>query len=160
MRKVKKKEYFTFMFLPGPDSRIRTVSISKGVIQSILLSFLAILIISLYMIYEYNDMKDKIYEMNAIKKELQGSTERHRMDDILSYWSAVPEVVNFKPVLIFMGCTVLSALMFYTIAKLMRMMAASRALAIKNKLIEDFCAALDNSPINPSAAKGSNNAGK
>jgi murein DD-endopeptidase MepM/ murein hydrolase activator NlpD len=69
-RNTKKKEYFTFMFLPGPNERVRTLSISKSVIKSVLLSLAAILVFSLYLIYEYNDVKDKVGELQSMREEL------------------------------------------------------------------------------------------
>jgi murein DD-endopeptidase MepM/ murein hydrolase activator NlpD len=69
-RNIKKKEYFTFMFLPGPNERVRTLSISKSVIKSVILSLLAIVGFSLYLIYEYNDVKDKVWELQSMREEL------------------------------------------------------------------------------------------
>jgi murein DD-endopeptidase MepM/ murein hydrolase activator NlpD len=69
-RNTKKKEYFTFMFLPGPNERVRTLSISKSVIKSLLLSLAAILVFSLYLIYDYNDVKDKVGELQSMREEL------------------------------------------------------------------------------------------
>ncbi len=139
MKKVKKKEYFVFMFLPGPNSRPRVVNVSKSVLKVLFLSLTAIFSLSLYMVYEYNSMKDKIYEMNSIRPTIQ-------------------EPVNFSPLLLFIGSLALIALIFFVITKLRRIIASSRLSAIKNKLVDDFCAALDNSPLKPS--KGSNYAGK
>ena len=58
------------MFLPGPNEGVRTLSISKSVIKSALLSFAAILIISLYLVYEYNDVKNKVWELQSMREEL------------------------------------------------------------------------------------------
>ncbi len=69
-RNIKKKEYFTIMFLPGPNARVRTLSISKSVIKSALLAVVAVLILSLYLIYEYNDVKDKVWELQSMREEL------------------------------------------------------------------------------------------
>jgi len=69
-RNIKKKEYFTFMFLPGPNARVRTLSISKSVIKSAFLSVAAVLILSLYLVYEYNDVKDKVWELQSMREEL------------------------------------------------------------------------------------------
>jgi len=69
-RNVKKKEYFTFMFLPGPNSKVRTLSISKSIIKTVLFSLFGILIISFYLIYEYNDVKDKVWELQTVREEL------------------------------------------------------------------------------------------
>ncbi len=69
-RNTKKKEYFTFMFLPGPNKRVRTLSISKSVIKSVFLSLVAILALSFYLIYEYNDVKDKVWELRSMREEL------------------------------------------------------------------------------------------
>jgi len=69
-RKPKKKEYFTFMFLPGPNERVRTLSISKSVLKTVFLSLGAVLILSLYLVYEYNDVKDKVWELQSVREEL------------------------------------------------------------------------------------------
>ena len=69
-RKQKKKEYFTFMFLPGPNERVRSLSISKSILKTVFLSLGALLILSLYLIYEYNDVKDKIWELQSVRQEL------------------------------------------------------------------------------------------
>ena len=69
-RNTKKKEYFTIMFVPGPNSRVRTLHISKSVIKSTLLSFLGVVILSFYLVYEYNDVKDKVWELQTVREEL------------------------------------------------------------------------------------------
>ncbi len=69
-RNTKKKEYFTFMFLPGPNERVRTLSISKSVIKSIFFSLVAIVVLSLYLIYDYNDVKDKVGELSSVREEV------------------------------------------------------------------------------------------
>jgi len=69
-RHTRKKEYFTFMFLPGPNARVRTLSISKSVLKSVFFSTIAVLIFSLYLVYEYNDVKDKVWELQAVREEL------------------------------------------------------------------------------------------
>lgn len=70
-RSPKKKEYFTFMFVPGPNSRVRTLSISKSVIKSVFLSFVALIVASLYLVYEYNEVKDKVWELQSMREELK-----------------------------------------------------------------------------------------
>ncbi len=69
-RKIKKKEYFTLMFLPGPNARVRTLSISKSALKSVFLSCLGVLVLSLYLVYEYNDVKDKVWELQSVREEL------------------------------------------------------------------------------------------
>jgi murein DD-endopeptidase MepM/ murein hydrolase activator NlpD len=70
-RKPKKKEYFTLMFLPGPNSHVRTLSISKSAIKTVFLSFAALIVVSLYLVYEYNDVKDKVWELQSMREELK-----------------------------------------------------------------------------------------
>jgi len=70
-RKLKKKEYFTLMFLPGPNSHVRTLSISKSAIKTVFLSFVALIVVSLYLVYEYNDVKDKVWELQSMREELK-----------------------------------------------------------------------------------------
>ncbi len=69
-RKLKNKEYFTFMFLPGPNARVRTLSISKSALKSVFLSLVAVFVISLYLVYEYNNVKDKVWELQTAREEL------------------------------------------------------------------------------------------
>lgn len=69
-RNTKKKEYFTFMFLPGPNERVRTLSISKSVIKSVLISLAAVAVLSFYLVYEYNDVKGKVGELQSMREEL------------------------------------------------------------------------------------------
>ncbi len=69
-RNIKKKEYFTIMFLPGPNSRVRTLSISKSALKSVFLSVVAVFVLSLYLVYEYNEVKDKVWELQSVREEL------------------------------------------------------------------------------------------
>jgi len=69
-RRHKKKEYYTFMFLPGPNERVRSLSISKSVLKTALLSLAAVALFSLYLAYEYNDAKDKAWELQSVREEL------------------------------------------------------------------------------------------
>jgi murein DD-endopeptidase MepM/ murein hydrolase activator NlpD len=69
-RNTKKKEYFTFMFLPGPNERVRTLSISKSAIKSVLISLAAVAILSFYLVYDYNDVKSKVGELQSMREEL------------------------------------------------------------------------------------------
>ena len=68
--KLNRKEYFTFMFLPGPNERVRTLSISKSVLKTALFSIVALTFLSLYLFYEYNDVKDKVWELQSAREEL------------------------------------------------------------------------------------------
>jgi murein DD-endopeptidase MepM/ murein hydrolase activator NlpD len=69
-RKLRKKEYYTFMFLPGPNERVRSLSISKSALKTALLSLVAVALFSLYLVYEYNDAKDKAWELQSVREEL------------------------------------------------------------------------------------------
>ncbi len=69
-RNSRKKEYFTIMFVPGPNARVRTLRISKSAIKTAFYSFLGVLILSVYLIYEYNDVKGKVWELQSMREEL------------------------------------------------------------------------------------------
>jgi murein DD-endopeptidase MepM/ murein hydrolase activator NlpD len=58
------------MFLPGPNSHVRTLSISKSTLKTVFFSCVAVFIFSLYLVYEYNDVKDKVWELQAVREEL------------------------------------------------------------------------------------------
>ncbi len=67
---ARKKEYYTLMFVPGPNARVRTLSVSKSFIKTTFSSFLGVLVLSLYLVYEYNDVKDKVWELQTAREEL------------------------------------------------------------------------------------------
>ncbi|MDH4161485.1 MAG: peptidoglycan DD-metalloendopeptidase family protein [Nitrospirota bacterium] len=69
-RHIKKKEYFTIMIVPGPNSRVRTIRISKSAIKSTLYSLLGIFLLSFYLAYEYHDVKGKVGELQSVREEL------------------------------------------------------------------------------------------
>ena len=69
-RNIKKKEYFTIMVVPGPNTRVRTLRISKSAIKSALFSVLGVVLLSFYLVYEYNDVKDKVWELQTVREEL------------------------------------------------------------------------------------------
>jgi murein DD-endopeptidase MepM/ murein hydrolase activator NlpD len=69
-KKTRKKEYYTFIFLPGPHARIRTLNISKSAIRSVFLSLAGVLILSVYLIYQYNDIKGQERELLSMSEEL------------------------------------------------------------------------------------------
>ena len=58
------------MFLPGPNERVRTLSISKPALKTALLFIVALTFLSLYLFYEYNDVKDKVWELQSAREEL------------------------------------------------------------------------------------------
>ena len=49
---------------------MRTLSISKSALKSAFISLLAVVSLSLYLIYEYNNVKDKVWELQTVREEL------------------------------------------------------------------------------------------
>ncbi len=58
------------MFLPGPNARVRTLNISKSKVKLVLLSFVGVLVLSAYLIYEYNNIIGKEWELQTMREEL------------------------------------------------------------------------------------------
>jgi uncharacterized coiled-coil protein SlyX len=69
-RSARKKEYFTFLFLPGPNARVRTLHISKAACRSFLLSLAGVLVLSFYFLYAYHDVKGKEGELQSMRQEI------------------------------------------------------------------------------------------
>ena len=86
-RNTKKKEYFTIMIVPGPNSQVRTLRISKSAIKTALYSFVSVLLLSVYLVYEYNDVKDKVWELQTVREELmqQKAQVQNIALDLLDY---------------------------------------------------------------------------
>lgn len=70
IRKKRKKEYYTFIFLPGPNERVRTFSISKPAVKTSFFALIGVVVLSFYLVYEYNDVKDKVWELQSVREEL------------------------------------------------------------------------------------------
>ena len=66
----KKKEYFTFIFLPGPHARVRTLRISKSLFKAALLSLAGVLVLSVYLLYEYHEVTGKAGGLESLREEL------------------------------------------------------------------------------------------
>jgi murein DD-endopeptidase MepM/ murein hydrolase activator NlpD len=70
MQRNKPKKYYTFMFLPGPNARVRTLSISKSGLRSVLLSIAGILVIIAGLLYKYHDVKGQAWELQSTREEI------------------------------------------------------------------------------------------
>jgi len=86
-RNTQKKEYCTFMFLPGPNARIRTLNISKSVIIAVLLSLAGVIVLPVYLMYQYNSVKGKVGELQSMREELmqQKAQVQNYALDLLDY---------------------------------------------------------------------------
>lgn len=58
------------MFLPGPNARVRTLSISKSGLRSVFLSIAGILIIIAGLIDKYHDVKGQAWELQSTREEI------------------------------------------------------------------------------------------
>jgi hypothetical protein len=69
--KLQRKEHYTFMFLPGPNERVRTLSLSKSALKTALLFVSAVIALSfffIYKVYDYGNAKDR--ELQTVRGEL------------------------------------------------------------------------------------------
>lgn len=69
-RKTRKKECYTLMFLPGPNSRVRSLHISKSAIKAVILSLAGVLVLSVFFIFQFHDVKGKERELQSVREEL------------------------------------------------------------------------------------------
>jgi murein DD-endopeptidase MepM/ murein hydrolase activator NlpD len=69
-KNAKKKKYYTFMFLPSSNARVRTLNISRSLIASILLGLAGVLVLSVYFVCKYNDVKGQVRELQSMREEL------------------------------------------------------------------------------------------
>jgi len=74
----KKKEFFTIMILPGPNSRVRKFSVSKGLLKNIALSVLISAAASTVMLGEYFHMKGQVWELNSLRAESSQNKQQLR----------------------------------------------------------------------------------
>jgi murein DD-endopeptidase MepM/ murein hydrolase activator NlpD len=74
--KVKKKEYFTIVILPGPNSKVRKFSISKTLLKQAGLAALAVLVVSIGMFGEYFHMRGQVWELGMLRSETTQQREQ------------------------------------------------------------------------------------
>jgi len=58
------------MFLPSSNARVRTLNISRSLIASILLGLAGVLVLSVYFVCKYNDVKGQVRELQSMREEL------------------------------------------------------------------------------------------
>ncbi len=58
------------IFLPGPKECVRSLVISKSTIKSVILSLAGALVLSVYLIYIFNDVKGQVRELQSMREEL------------------------------------------------------------------------------------------
>jgi murein DD-endopeptidase MepM/ murein hydrolase activator NlpD len=69
-KKAVKKEYYTFIILPGPHARIRTLRVSKSATKSVFRLLAGVLVFLVYCIYQYTDVHGKLWELKSVREEL------------------------------------------------------------------------------------------
>lgn len=70
----KKKEFFTIMILPGPNSRVRKFSISKPLLKNAAITLLVAFVVSTAMLVQYFHMQGQVCELDSLRAE----TVQHR----------------------------------------------------------------------------------
>ena len=66
---ARKKEYFTIVILPGPNSRVRKFSISKSLLRNSLIAAAVLILLSTGLFGEYVSMAGKVIELNSLRRE-------------------------------------------------------------------------------------------
>jgi murein DD-endopeptidase MepM/ murein hydrolase activator NlpD len=69
-KNAENKKYYTFMFLPSSNARVRTLNISRPMIALVLLSLVGVLVLSVYLVSKYNDVKGQAWELQSMREEL------------------------------------------------------------------------------------------
>ena len=77
---ARKKEYFTIVILPGPNSRVRKFSISKSLLRNSLIAAAVLILLSTGLFGEYVRMAGKVMELNSLRRE--ASSQRAQLMQI------------------------------------------------------------------------------
>lgn len=67
--KHKKKEYFTVMILPGPNSKVRKFSISKTLLRNLGIALLVATGVTTVMMGEYFHMQGQVWELDTLRTQ-------------------------------------------------------------------------------------------
>ncbi len=78
--RARKKEYFTIVILPGPNSRVRKFSISKSLLRNSLIAAAVLVLLSTGLFGEYVRMAGKVMELNSLRRE--ASSQRAQLMQI------------------------------------------------------------------------------
>jgi murein DD-endopeptidase MepM/ murein hydrolase activator NlpD len=70
LKNTRKKECYTLMILPGPNARVRSLSISKSAFKTVVLSLAGVLVLSIFFMYKFQDIKGKERELQTAREEL------------------------------------------------------------------------------------------
>lgn len=65
----RKKEFFTIMILPGPNSRVHKFSVSKTLLRNLGIALLVAFFVSAGMFGEYFHMQGKVWELDSLRSE-------------------------------------------------------------------------------------------
>lgn len=68
---MEKNRHFTIMIFPGHTSKVRRYIIPKIFIKALTYLFVGFFLVSSYLIYNYIDMKGKVWELNSLRKEAE-----------------------------------------------------------------------------------------
>jgi murein DD-endopeptidase MepM/ murein hydrolase activator NlpD len=68
---MKKNKYFTIMILPGHASKVRRYTFPKILLRYLGYLSLVVLFVSIYLLYNYVDMKGKVWELDSLRKEAE-----------------------------------------------------------------------------------------
>ena len=71
-----KKEYFTIVILPGPNSKVRKFSISKTLLKNTGMAVLAGILVSTVMFGEYFHMRGKVWELDSLRSQTRQQGEQ------------------------------------------------------------------------------------
>ncbi|MBI5695009.1 MAG: peptidoglycan DD-metalloendopeptidase family protein [Nitrospirae bacterium] len=72
----KKKEYFTVMILPGPNSKVRKFSIEKTFLRNLGIAVLVAVGLSTLMMGEYFHMRGQVWELDTLRAETSEQREQ------------------------------------------------------------------------------------
>ena len=75
---TKKREYFTIVILPGPNSKVHKFSISKTLLRNAGITALLALVLSLGMFGEYFHMRGLVWELDTLRSETRQQKEQLR----------------------------------------------------------------------------------
>ncbi|MHB8173014.1 MAG: peptidoglycan DD-metalloendopeptidase family protein [Nitrospirota bacterium] len=77
---ARKKEYFTVVILPGPNSKVRKFSISKSLLRNSLIAAVVLVMLSTGMFGQYLNMASKVIELDSLRRE--ASSQRAQLMQI------------------------------------------------------------------------------
>jgi len=71
-------DHFTFMIIPNRKSGVKKISVSKTFVRNLLIIFILIILVTLYVVYDYASIKRDRAELARLRQQTKEQSQQFR----------------------------------------------------------------------------------